>query len=68
MKKEEAIIEMIAGKRITHRCFSSDEWMMIQPQTNLIVFEDGGTINLEIFSNDGSFWCDGYSVYKLDKQ
>lgn len=39
MTKEEAIVMMKAGKMLTHRHFSSDEWVTMNG--NQFFFEDG---------------------------
>jgi len=39
MNKQEAIIAMQEGKKVTHRYFSTDEWMTMK--AGMIVLEDG---------------------------
>ena len=46
MTKEEAIKAMQDGKKVTHRYFSSNEWMSMHD--GLIVLEDGGLIQYGI--------------------
>jgi hypothetical protein len=47
MSKEEAIQAMKEGKKVTHRFFSSDEWMTIE--NGFLLLEDGVRISLEDF-------------------
>lgn len=49
MTKEEAIKAMAAGKRVTHRLFSSDEWVRINSD-GLYQFED------EVVCHSSEFW------------
>lgn len=63
MSKEEAIQSMKEGKKVTHRFFSSDEWMTIE--NGFLLLEDGVRISLEDFFNfrSDSLWNDGYELY-----
>lgn len=60
MSKEEAIQAMKEGKKVTHRFFSSDEWMTIE--NGFLLLEDGVRISLEDFFNfrSDSLWDNGY--------
>jgi hypothetical protein len=49
MSKEEAIQAMKEGKKVTHRFFSSDEWMTIE--NGFLLLEEGVRISLEDFFN-----------------
>lgn len=61
MSKEEAIQAMKEGKKVTHRFFSSDEWMTIE--NGFLLLEDGVRISLEDFFNfrSDSLWDNGYN-------
>lgn len=63
MSKEEAIQAMKEGKKVTHRFFSSDEWMTIE--NGFLLLEDGVRISLEDFFNfrSDSLWENGYELY-----
>lgn len=63
MTKEDAIIQMRQGKKITHTYFLSDEWITIK--NGKILFEDGVMSNFEEFWNlrNQDFWNDGYELY-----
>ena len=63
MSKEEAIQAMKEGKKVTHRFFSSDEWMTIE--NGFLLLEDGVRISLEDFFNfrSDSLWDNGYELY-----
>lgn len=62
MSKEEAIQAMKEGKKVTHRFFSSDEWMTIE--NGFLLLEDGVRISLEDFFNfrSDSLWDNGYEL------
>lgn len=63
MKKYKAIELMRQGKKITHRNFTPDEWMVIE--NGQILFEDGFRCSQAEFwkwRTDES-WNDGYSLY-----
>jgi hypothetical protein len=63
VKKNKAIEEMKAANKITHRHFSSDEWMTIEE--GLILLEDGVRCSQSEFwkwRTDNS-WDDGYSFF-----
>lgn len=47
MSKEEAIQAMKEGKKVTHRFFSSDEWMTIE--NGFLLLEDGVRISFGRF-------------------
>ena len=65
MTKQEAIEAMREGKKVTHRYFSSDEWMTIKAG-NIITFEDGGSGFINEFFDDriDSSWEEGYSLFE----
>lgn len=63
MTKKEAITEMQRGVKITHRFFSSNEWMTMK--NNKIVLEDGVKCSpLEFWQwrKNNKGWDDGYSI------
>lgn len=64
MSKEEAIQAMKEGKKVTHRFFSSDEWMTIE--NGFLLLEDGVRISLEDFFNfrSDSLWDNGYEFVR----
>lgn len=63
MTREEAIKQMHRGEKITHRYFSSDEWMTIEK--GMFLLEDGVKVPFELFWKDrqGEGWEDGYEYY-----
>lgn len=64
MTKSEAITAMKNGLKVTHRYFSSDEWMTMQD--GRILLEDGCKCSPEEFwrwRKDNN-WNDGYSLFK----
>lgn len=63
MKKEEAIILMKEGQRITHRYFDPNEWMTMNG--NKIELEDGVKCSETEFWHwrTQECWNDGYSLY-----
>lgn len=63
MTKKEAIAEMEKGVKITHECFTKDEWMIIKDKK--IQFEDGMTLTPTVFWNyrQNKIWNSNYSIY-----
>lgn len=63
MTKKEAIAEMEKGVKITHRYFTSDEWMTFKGKK--IIFEDGETLSKSEFwiHRRGVRWNNEYSIY-----
>ena len=64
MTKQEAIIKMKQGEKITHRFFSLEEWMTID--NGEILLEDGVRCSEDEFwkwRTDKS-WDDGYEIYE----
>jgi len=64
MTKQEAIEEMKKGKKITHKHFSSSEWMTIK--NGRYLFEDGVVCDHDEFwqwRQDFS-WNDGFEFFK----
>lgn len=63
MDKEQAILLMKAGKKVTHHYFSKEEWMTMQG--NRVVLEDGCSLWAHEFWADrsSSAWDEGYSVF-----
>lgn len=63
MTKTQALELMSKGKKITHRSFHPEEWIILRG--NIILFHDG----YEMFQEDfwkfrtGESWEDGYSVF-----
>ena len=62
MNKQEAIAELMAGKMIRHRYFSSDEWMKMSE--GYILFEDGNQCTpIEFWrSRTDDSWDTGWSI------
>lgn len=69
MTKEEALQAMIDGEKVSHRYFSSDEYIYMIAQD--IWTEDGyncGTVNGVFWQErDGENWENGWSIYKEKK-
>lgn len=65
LTKEEAIEAMQNGKRVSHKYFSSDEWMTMHG--NRIILEDGCSCWADEFWADrtAAGWNDGYSIVKI---
>jgi hypothetical protein len=63
MNKEEALKEMESGKKVTHRYFSSEEYMTMEK--GRIVFEDGARCSVQAFFHyrDQEAWNDGYALF-----
>lgn len=63
MTKQEAILEMKKGIKITHELFDDNEWMTMDGLT--IVLEDGVRCSQSEFwvSRIQSEWDNGYSVF-----
>ena len=70
MTREEALQAMIDGHKVTHRFFTSDEFIYMKAQD--IYTEEGynmGTVNSEFWrmrgdEPGGELWHDGWSLYK----
>jgi hypothetical protein len=66
MTKEQALQAMIDGEKVTHRYFSSDEYIYMVAQN--IFTEDGfdcGTVNQAFWrQRDGENWETGWSLYE----
>lgn len=63
MTKEEAIEKMKAGEKVTHRYFTSDEWMTMEG--GKIVLEDGVRCSTHEFWRwrTDDVWNDGYEIF-----
>lgn len=62
MNKQEAIEALKQGKKLTHRYFTPDEWITLDG--DMMVMEDGATIDASIFWKDRENWSDdGWSEY-----
>lgn len=63
MTKEDAIRAMHEGKKVSHRFFSSSEWMTIQ--NGKFLFEDDCICEFKQFWLDrtDSYWNDGWSIW-----
>lgn len=63
MTKEEAIKAMQDGKKVTHRYFSSNEWMSMHD--GLIVLEDGAMCTPYEFWRwrTDPVWNNGYDLF-----
>jgi hypothetical protein len=64
MTKIEAIIAMRDGKKVRHKFFATDEWMMLTP-SGLYLFEDGNVCPSLLFWQDrrGIEWNDNWFLY-----
>ena len=64
MTKTGAIIAMNLGHKVTHRFFSSNEWMTIE--NGKYVFEDGNRCNYERFWENriDHNWDFDWSIYE----
>ena len=64
MTKQEAIIEMMAGKKVTHGLLGPDEWITIVNETYIHTYDDT-LLPEELFWEmyKGKPWEDGYSHY-----
>ena len=64
MEKVEAIKLMREGEKITHTCFSEDEWMTIT-STGQLLLEDGVECSLDEYFRFriAGIWDDGYSLF-----
>lgn len=64
MTKDEALKAMENGEKITHICFSKDEWMKKGCLSD-IEFEDGCWCSNEDFwvRRTGEGWQSGWSIY-----
>lgn len=70
MTRDEALQAMIDGEKVTHRFFSSDEYIYMKAQN--IFTEDGydcGTVNQSFWISRGSrsgddMWLEDWSIYK----
>jgi len=66
MTKQEAILAMQQGKKVTHRHFGDGEWATMNEQGK-ITFEDGASIDSTLFwkdRSDSSFNEDWSLFYK----
>lgn len=64
LTREEMMLALREGKKVTHRLFSYNEWMRLS-YSDVLVFEDGVHLTLiDFFSNrNEKEWSDGYSIY-----
>jgi hypothetical protein len=65
MDKDEAIIAMQTGNRVTHRFFTEDEWITMEDNQTIIT-EEGYRIFADEFwdHRKGIEWQSGWSLYK----
>lgn len=66
MTKDEAILEMMKGKKVRHRFFTDNEWMMILDKVkNIYLFEDGVEISAQMFWMDrrDGMWNTDWEIY-----
>ena len=63
MTKEEAIKAMSEGKKVTHWCFSINEWMTMKD--GMIALEDGVVCPPKEFWQwrTDTVWNDGYEIF-----
>jgi len=66
MTKQEAIAEMKAGKRLTHRFFADHEWVTMPQQGHCVQSEDGIKQNAAGFWSlrTGEEWQIGWEIFK----
>lgn len=64
MTKQDATDQMFQGKKVTHRYFSSNEWMTIED--GQIILEDGVKCSQHEFWRwrIDECWNDGYSLFE----
>jgi hypothetical protein len=62
--KAEALKSMGEGNKVTHRYFSSHEWMTLRGNFT-IVFENDHSVSVQQFYADRNLpgWEDGYSLF-----
>lgn len=66
LTKDEAIKAMKKGKKVTHKYFSENEWMVMSP-SGFYEFEDGYSISPSEFwgtRNDKEVWETGWKIIK----
>lgn len=66
MTKEEALITLSRGEKVTHILFQEGEWVRLDGVHNMLyVFEDGATCTPEEFwgLRPESYWDTGWSIY-----
>lgn len=65
MDKFQAIQLMIKGQKITHKSFTSEEWMTIDIEDGMILLDDGVKCSNKDFWRDrmNEFWEEGYSLF-----
>lgn len=68
MKKEEAKMELITGKKMTHRLFASDEYVYLKGDK--IFGEDGDSSSATGFwsSMEGTQWELGWNIFIEQKR
>lgn len=66
MTKEEALRELFAGKKITHRYFSDDEWITFKSEEEKLELEDGAKCSLHEFFmyRRGDEWETDWSIWE----
>ncbi len=64
MTKEEAMIEMELGLKVTHQYFSSAEYIKLTPEGNFRT-EDGYVVGQDVFWADRpqEYWETGWDIY-----
>ena len=64
LTKEQAITEMLNGKKITHRYFSSNEYIFMKLNDSKIYSEDGVCHGYNFWGHrQGDGWRNGYSIF-----
>ena len=63
MNKQEAILAMQEGKKVTHRYFGANEWITMKD--GMIVLEDGVICPPEVFWQwrTDTCWDSGYELF-----
>jgi len=67
MTKDEMLTALNEGKKVTHRYFTDEEWMMlIDPIDNIYLFEDGVKIPAhEFWANRRDMdWMEDWEIFK----
>lgn len=68
MTKEEAIAEMKAGKKVTHRYFTDDEYIFMKPDCFDIYSEDGVNHGYDFWHyRQGPEWETDWGIFNEPK-
>lgn len=65
MTKNEAIAAMLSGNKVTHRYFSSDEWITMKGNNTIITEEGYRCYTIEFWKDRrGEAWESGWSIWE----